>query len=160
MTESELAWLAGLLEGEGSFLRGTPSQPNNIKVVLQMSDKDIVEKAAKLMSHAHTYNAGKPKEDHWRQMYHAKASGRRAAELMLELKPYMGKRRATQIDRALNGFINRGPGDNSRKLTREIVSSIRLELAGGASYAELGRKYGVSFVCIRKIALNRSWKQL
>jgi len=38
-------WFAGLLEAEGSFMKGTPSRPGSPIVSLQMTDEDVVEKA-------------------------------------------------------------------------------------------------------------------
>jgi hypothetical protein len=47
--EFELYWLAGLLEGEGSFVKGPPSRPNCPIVQLAMTDGDVVERAARLL---------------------------------------------------------------------------------------------------------------
>ena len=49
MKETDLTWLAGLLEGEGSFLKAPPSDPNCPRISLEMTDKDVVERAALLM---------------------------------------------------------------------------------------------------------------
>jgi hypothetical protein len=40
------AWLAGLLEGEGTFLRPPPSMPNCPIVACRMTDRDVVERVA------------------------------------------------------------------------------------------------------------------
>jgi hypothetical protein len=45
MTESDLAWLAGLLEGEGCF-----HFTRTAYVVISMTDEDIIERAASLMN--------------------------------------------------------------------------------------------------------------
>lgn len=41
-----LLWLAGLLEGEGSLIPGPPSYPNSPIIAIQMTDEDVVAKAA------------------------------------------------------------------------------------------------------------------
>ncbi len=45
MSLKDLAWLGGLLEGEGCFMipKGSP------RIALAMSDKDVVQRAARLM---------------------------------------------------------------------------------------------------------------
>jgi len=49
-----LYWLAGLLEGEGSFLKGPPSSPRCPIVQLPMTDQDVVEHAAHLFARSVT----------------------------------------------------------------------------------------------------------
>jgi hypothetical protein len=44
--EFTLAWLAGLLEGEGSFSRGLPSNPTKPIISLHMVDEDVVARVA------------------------------------------------------------------------------------------------------------------
>ena len=52
MTDLESAWLAGLLEGEGYFQITKPRHhhPTQVVIRLSMTDKDVVEKAAKLLN--------------------------------------------------------------------------------------------------------------
>ena len=49
ISERDLCWLAGLLEGEGSFIAGPPSAPRTPAVVLSMVDRDVVARAADLL---------------------------------------------------------------------------------------------------------------
>ena len=46
--ELEFHWLVGVLEGEGTFLRGAPSNPGAPIVRVSMTDHDVVEHVAKL----------------------------------------------------------------------------------------------------------------
>jgi hypothetical protein len=48
MTDQDFYWLAGLLEGEGSFLPGPPSAPNSLRIALMMTDADVVARVAAL----------------------------------------------------------------------------------------------------------------
>jgi hypothetical protein len=43
---AELAWLAGLLEGEGSFMPGPPSNPRMPIICLAMNDEDVMARRA------------------------------------------------------------------------------------------------------------------
>ena len=55
MTELELVWLAGLLEGEGAFLHGPPSAPNQPRIALNMTDLDVVERVSKMFNVKYLY---------------------------------------------------------------------------------------------------------
>ena len=105
MTQQELYWLAGLLEGEGSFLKGTPSQPNKCTIAIASSDKDVAEKVSKIFTTKPNYlpNAGK-NVPHYKDIWLVKLSGGRAIELMKTLKPLMSVRRQEQIDSAIDSY--------------------------------------------------------
>jgi hypothetical protein len=45
MKPIELAWLAGILEGEGSFIKPVPSAPRLAVVRISTTDRDVVERA-------------------------------------------------------------------------------------------------------------------
>ncbi len=75
-----LAYLAGLLEGEGSFLRPPPSSPQQSSVALMMTDEDVVSGAALLLE---TSRQAPPyrREAHHKHIYTARVRGRRAANV-------------------------------------------------------------------------------
>src|SRR5436309_15523976 len=50
--ELELHWLVGILEGEGTFLRGAPSRPGTPILRVSMTDRDVVDRVAKLFGRA------------------------------------------------------------------------------------------------------------
>jgi len=100
--ESELYWLAGLLEGEGSFVKGPPSNPRCPIVQLQMTDKDVIEHAARLFARCTTpwdRRSARPR----RRTYTTKIRGVAAVMVMRTLYQVMGSRRQRQIDVALSG---------------------------------------------------------
>jgi hypothetical protein len=96
------AWLAGLLEGEGSFItsRETPNSYPIIKV--EMCDQEVIERAAFILD-TPVWVAG-PRAEGWRPTYVARIAGQHAAEWMRQLRPYMGLRRAAAIDAALSTY--------------------------------------------------------
>lgn len=49
ISERSLYWLAGLLEGEGSFMKGPPSSPGLPVIRMVMIDRDVVERAASML---------------------------------------------------------------------------------------------------------------
>jgi hypothetical protein len=99
MDVSESSWLAGLLEGEGSFLRPVPSSPKCPAVRLEMCDRDVVERAARLLQRAVT--PAKARGTGHRPSYVTVIKGRPAIRLMIELAPLMSAVRRAQIRRAL-----------------------------------------------------------
>lgn len=92
-------WLAGLLEGEGSFLRPVPSSPNCPAVRLEMCDRDVVERAARLLHRAVT--PAKARGERHRPSYVTVIKGRPATRLMFELAPLLSAVRRAQIRRAV-----------------------------------------------------------
>ncbi|UDL14635.1 LAGLIDADG endonuclease [Arthrobacter phage KeAlii] len=91
----DLLWLAGLLEGEGTFDAHRGKYP---RIRLAMTDRDIVGRAASLMDakirlSLHTAPA-KP-------TWHTEISGQRAAEIMSQILPFMGTRRSGKIAEVL-----------------------------------------------------------
>lgn len=99
------AWIAGLLEGEGSFIanradRAAPSSYPVIKV--EMCEREVIERAARLLDTRVWVVA--PRTEGWRPTYVAQIAGHRAAEWMIALRPYMGLRRTAVIDAALGAY--------------------------------------------------------
>lgn len=151
MTELELHWLAGLLEGEGYFLKPPPSSPNNPRLGLQMTDLDTVERAKLLMSSQKIYSPKKRKA-HWKDVFQTHLSGAPAIALMKQLYPLMGSRRRQRLDEIFAIYQPRKPGDNTRKLTPEQIVEIKnLILLKQESTDSIGARFGVSGHLIRLI---------
>ena len=128
----DYSWLAGLLEGEGSFQKGPPSEPGKPRVVLSMGDEDIVRRAAVILSvkSVHRYEFANPR---WKPYYRMQVSGQRAVDLMTRIRPMMGQRRRVQIDNALACWHPVA----ERNLDRD-AAILRLYRRGTTSYAEVG----------------------
>lgn len=91
MTPTEVAWLAGIIEGEGCI----DSTRTNPRLRVKMSDPDVVLRAADLMgARWHLDNYGLS-QGH-RQQYVAQITGERAAEVIREVLPYLGSRRTAK----------------------------------------------------------------
>jgi hypothetical protein len=84
-------WLAGILEGEGSFgyHRGSPV------IQLSMTDPDVVDRAAEVM-HVHPQKMW-GRKDGYKPVARAVAHGTRAIGLMMSVLPLMGQRRRARI---------------------------------------------------------------
>lgn len=107
MTDLETQWLAGLLEGEGHFAPGPPSDPNRPQIQLLMCDLDVVKRAAAMLGVNYVYTRPAKPERNWKESYRVILRGTRAVEIMRNLKPFMGERRQRQIDKALASYSPR-----------------------------------------------------
>lgn len=85
---NRISWLAGLLEGDGTFIKRKEKSMHHI--ALNMKDKDTVERAAKILKS----NVGYLES---RNMYYTTKAGSKAIKIMKVILPLMGERRALKI---------------------------------------------------------------
>lgn len=137
---NDLHWLAGLLEGEGSFLKGPPSAPNRPVIRVHMTDRDVVERVAELFQVSVVYLPAR--KENWKPTWLASLTGRRAVALMQQIRPYMGERRMRQIDAALAASFTRPNG--AAKLTNEQRDQIKLRFRAGENAKSLAVEFGVT----------------
>ena len=96
---ADIQWLAGLLEGEGCFLTSSNTTP---VIVLCMTDKDVVERAAALLK----VKCYAPTPPAWKigirkPIYRIMIHGYKAAQWMMLLYSLMGERRRSKIKQCL-----------------------------------------------------------
>ena len=97
-SRDDLLWLAGLLEGEGSFDAHRGKYP---RIRLGMTDRDVVGRAASLMDASIRLSLRPaPNQPTW----HTEISGVRAAAIMAEILPHMGSRRSGKIASVLSAY--------------------------------------------------------
>ena len=107
LTEIEIAWLAGLLEGEGSFHFTMVGKCPNNRIQLSMTDKDIMERVAKMFFT--TFSTLPPqglmrKNKNYYRVYICGANSR---AVMRAIRPFMGQRRKKEIDKQLAAWETR-----------------------------------------------------
>ncbi len=161
MTQNEIYWLAGLLEGEGSFVIEPKKISNKITVGLCMTDKDVVERVTKIFGHdgCSTFR----RDALHKTAYTTSLHGSKAVELMKQLRPLMSQRRQGQIDVAVaayKGDKTRGANHPNAKLNEEKVSAIRQDIAHGVSLKALAKRYGVDIGLIWQIKAGRIWQHV
>lgn len=97
MTESEVAWLAGLLEGEGCF--GLTSNKHGLRITVGMTDLDTIEKIQRIAGGNIIGTKNLPNR---KPLYTWHASVREVAvDVMLAILPHMGQRRSGKIQELL-----------------------------------------------------------
>ena len=106
ISELDIGWLAGLLEGEGSF-RYYHSQ----QIDLNMTDEDVVERYARITGELTeskvnivVRNDSKANKKH-KVVFRVTISGERARIVMRTIVGHMGWRRRQRIWQSLNKYI-------------------------------------------------------
>ena len=99
-----LAWLAGLLEGEGTFaIQRDSAHIAYPRICVTMCDRATVERAARLLD-APSVSRKEPRDPAWSVSYFAGITGHQAAMWMHRLRDLMGARRRAAIDAALASY--------------------------------------------------------
>ncbi len=150
----ELHWLAGLLEGEGSFLMGPPSAPRYPVLALQMTDEDVVARVSAMFGR----KLGRWQSRHVREqpVFLVRITGAKAVAWMTALRPLMGERRRAQIDRAV---ASHAPTPTARLDEATARQALNL-LATGSTVREVAERFGTSIWCIYDLRLGRTHKQI
>lgn len=102
LSEADLYWLAGLMEGEGCFSLDRGTYP---RVYLRMTDEDVVERAHQITGIGSVHFA-KQQGLGWKPTYCWQVNTD-AVDLMTLLKPLMGSRRQKRITEVLEAFEKR-----------------------------------------------------
>ena len=97
----DIAWLAGILEGEGCFkIQTSGGYKGSICIATQMSDEDTVKKIATIMQGT-LWGPHGPYGVSKLQTYQTAVFGSKAAAWMMTVFPFMGVRRQTKIKELL-----------------------------------------------------------
>lgn len=111
MTDIEIAWISGIIEGEGCISFHT-NMPNSVCLSVRMTDRDVIEKLHKITGVGNFYVSNTPSTqlNNWKPSYQWSVSDRNSVVKMLEeIRPHMGARRGEKIDEALQRLQkNRG----------------------------------------------------
>lgn len=99
MTEGQLGWIAGIIEGEGWI--GVTSNQRSARIQVNSNDEDVIDRLREITGLGQVYKnrirkAGNP--------YHTwSVSTRRDVRFLLRaIRPYMLARRAAAIEKALS----------------------------------------------------------
>ena len=133
----ELAWLAGLLEGEGTFIAATAKYP--VCVSLNMTDADVVDRVAAWWEVS--VSQPRTRKTHHKQSFRCMIRGERAVKWMRRLRPFMGERRTRAIDVAIKSLVLKGP---AQKITAQQATAIAKRHAGGERAVSLAVEFNIS----------------
>lgn len=100
---TDIAWAAGLFEGEGTIVVGR--RPQYIRVAVGMTDRDVVERLAEILGGtARSWYPPRVKDSGRQRMWYWIATGQRAAHVLRLLMPFFGERRMRRAIEAMSGF--------------------------------------------------------
>ncbi len=108
MNEHEISWLAGYLEGEGSF--GVDKRNGSIFIEVRTTDEDVAQKVASLMGSPSVrgYDPGtyvyKGTQKPVKRWYDTRVYNKVAASIMMQIFPFMGARRKVRILELLTNY--------------------------------------------------------
>ena len=108
-------------------MKGSPSQPHLPLIRVEMTDGDVVARAASLLGVSPVHIPARKKK--WKPSFSATVKGGPAVVLMGRLRALLGKRRRSQVDRALGCYVPPAPP----KLNVRAIRTIKTELVKGAS---------------------------
>lgn len=154
MNTNDKYWLAGWLEGEGSFMKGPPSRATSPLISAETTDRDIAERVAELFGITYIQTVNRPP---WKQSYRIQLRGEKGVNLMRKLYPLMGERRQGQITNALSTYMK--PKNATTKLTQNDVDKIRERYKIGETITQIALDYPT--VCRRyvsDICHGKKWK--
>ena len=106
--DQQLSWVAGLLEGEGCFIKYAIKSSKYITsaVTLEMTDEDIIKRYKSYINNLGIITTTKTLRRHrsinLKPSYCLRVNGFKANKLMKLVLPFMGKRRSNKIKEILN----------------------------------------------------------
>ena len=161
---NSISWLAGILEGEGCFLISGRGRGSGTPVVqLQMTDGDVVERAAALMGARVLHRSGRTPahKDIWRANVYSDG----AIDVMRAILPFMGERRAARISEILSWCearpgIAKGDRHHNAKLRPEWIPLIRGLFRRGVRQKKLAAICGVRQPAIANAIARRTWAHI
>lgn len=127
MTETELAWAAGLFEGEGSIYaapaagRSSRSGRISLRLELHMTDEDVVRRFGDIVGVGTVrgpYRSGG--DDRFRPRWKWRVSGAVAVQFLTEsgLLTFLGQRRRAKAEEILAALAAQGPTPSPREYQR------------------------------------------
>jgi hypothetical protein len=128
--DTDLAYLAGLLDGEGTITLATSSNPRAFRapmVSISSTDQELVEAALAIAGAGWVQTKKRAAQAHWKQGYEYRVKNAAAIELLARLRPYLRcpakVRRADMLIHEYGGLTKRNgrysPGEREAKLAFE-----------------------------------------
>jgi hypothetical protein len=97
MTEAEIAWLSGIIEGEGSFCSKT-----SLAIQVVMTDKDVIERMQMITGLGRIYVV-RPRAEHHKPAWMWSVQRRAHIRLIINaILPWLGSRRTIAANKLLN----------------------------------------------------------
>lgn len=135
LQEKELYWLAGLLEGEGYFQTKKKTSP---LIALEMTDEDIMKRVCSLIGTS--YCKPKVRKPTHKQSFKTTLKGAKAIDLMKQILPIMGERRAQRIRECIDSYTLAPKGLITLSQKEEIINRFK----NGEKPKDIAKDYPIS----------------
>src|SRR6185436_2793127 len=145
MKDTDIAWSAGLLEGEGCFM----IQNGNCPVVTcEMIDLDVLEKLKNIYGGSILY-CGK-RQEHHKESWRWVVRWANAIKVIELIKPFMHSRRSSKINEVLAMYENK----KSIKFeqNQKVLEAAKRYINGEGSLRNIAKDYNFSYEVIRRTA--------
>lgn len=144
--ETTIAWVAGLIEGEGSFVLG---KCGSIQISVPSTDRDVIYYLESILGgHVNMKsNNGNPK---WKQQWVFRIMGHGAYAVSMRILPYLGVRRTAQANKLIAHFRN-----SPRRLMEHNREMIKSGLEQGLTYQEIATQIGSTRIAVTKLISKR-----
>lgn len=111
MSEADIAWIAGLFEGEACFdCHTNPSGKKYPRIRIEMNDRDVIERVKSLIPKSGEVCSREGKKAQHSKTYTLRICSRESVEETLNLiYPYMGERRKKRIEELLDILSSQNP---------------------------------------------------
>lgn len=158
-TRENLAWLAGIFEGEGT-IRWTKAAPKrddgshpggqSLDLSIAMTDEDVLRRVAEIAGVGKVFGPYQPKPETRKPIFTYKVTGANGYALIVAIFQWLHSRRKEQALATIKQWSNSHP---KRSLTADQVMTIRQEVGVGprGTMARLATKYGVSTQTITNV---------
>ena len=130
-----LAWLAGIIEGEGSIY------PNGMLRV-SMTDEDVMHRVAAMLGG--NLRSRPPRRAKWSPSWEVAVAGRRGEQVVAQIQGALGERRLEQVETMRAMRAARNGHDVAALARRSRNLEIARRLAGGESGLVLAREYNMT----------------
>lgn len=151
MTFTELAWAAGLFEGEGC-INGyvNKSGERGIQLMLRMTDEDVVQRFQSVIGFGNIHKRAPLQSHHKRSYLWHVGSFERAQAVIAALWPWLGRRRRATAKRVLREYVGRvSQRDRQRVVRAQVADALR---RGGRTQRSIAREFGLSEPSVSRIA--------
>ncbi|MDT7541147.1 MAG: hypothetical protein QOE33_1051 [Acidobacteriota bacterium] len=148
MNDADFYWLCGLLEGEGSFMKGPPSRPQYPVLSITSTDEDVIQRVGSLLGVS--YCSVTKRKTHWKQSFSLRIHGRKAVDLMTRMRSHMSTRRREQIDIAVASYEAR-PNHGASKVSEEQIRLVKQLLRDRQTIRTIASRCKVSIWCVMRI---------
>lgn len=151
MNELQIAWVAGLLEGEGTFIRRSG---NSCVISCEMTDKDTIEKLFSFVGTGNIYFCS-ARNEAWKDTWKWQLTDSLCIlELLQLIYPWMSDRRKIAIDIVMS-TVRKTIDKNSHRIN--LYESIRQSKIDFPllSYRQLAIVHGVSRSSVQRALAGR-----